>query len=293
MHRNPISPKVTALLLAALLVTSQAVASSSPPADNRVSSGQATDSATIAEQLSAAQLPGTHKETTQPLTTKPLPKQVPLARFVLGSFDFVRNDAPPGFTGRLIQRALAEQGYRMEVEYFPGRRLIGQLNAGAIDGDFPRAYDLSREFDNIVRVNEPIRRLCVPIYRLKSRALPVATGVAPIKIGLIAGALSGPKMLKSHWPGAEIVYFESTRQGLQLLQNERIDLLTLAGYQHQNVLAQVQRSLQIEHIFYLPYTYMHVHRRHALLAEKLAESFKRLKQQQPEPSCEQSLISHS
>jgi len=211
-------------------------------------------------------------------------KEVRIRPFVVGAFTLANNAKGPRYTQGLIGKALAEHGYVLELRFFPGRRSIAQLNNGLIDGDMVRLQDLSKDFEGIVRVDEPLTYACVLFYRLKSRAVPKAT--EPVRVGVISGAAAGDAAVLNRWPDAELVGYESMTQAAQLLMNERIDMVAVAASQRSQLLAAVQRPVALQHVLHLAPVYMHVHRSHELLAVSLAASIKRLKLKHPAPSCQ-------
>ena len=210
--------------------------------------------------------------------------------FIVGTFRFSQDDLSISYAERIIGAALVEHGYRLEVQYFPGRRLLAQLNTGAIDGDLSHIFDLSKTFANIIRVDAPLRRSCALVYRLQGRQpLPAAHRLDRVKIGIYSGAPKGAALIQQRWPNAELVTFENIKQGIYMLMGERIDLLAMAASQRAALGQIPHQPIALQDAFYLPYNHMHVHRRHAELALKLADSIRRLKRQRPEVDCLQGL----
>jgi len=219
---------------------------------------------------------------------KPQSKNKPLKPFIAGVFGFAQSQGrtKPFYTEQILGAALIEHGYALELRYFPGRRLPIELNSGAIDSDLSQLRDLSLLFDHIIRIPEPIRKPCVLAYRLTDNPQQI-TADKTLRVGLYVGAPDGDKMMLERWPEAQLMHFENIRQGTLQLMNGRIDIITLGALQLPALLANSTRPLTLVDSFPLPYTYLHIHERHGPLADKLAASMKRLKQQYPEPQCAQ------
>lgn len=211
-------------------------------------------------------------------------KEAELQPFVVGAFSLASNTKGPRYAQGLIGKALAEHGYALELRFFPGKRSIAQLNSGLIDGDMLRLQDLSKGFEGIIRVDEPLTYACVLFYRLKSYAAPKAS--ESVRIGVISGAAAGDTAVLNRWPSAELVGYESLKQAAQLLMSERIDMLAVAASQRSQLLAAVRRSVVLQDVLKLMPTHMHVHRSHEQLAKSLAVSIKRLKLKHPAPGCQ-------
>lgn len=214
-----------------------------------------------------------------------------LKPFVVGTFKFtsktIKRTPKANYSAYLIERALLEYGYRMELKTYPGRRLMAQLNTGAIDGDMARTFDMSVGFANVIRVEEPIVRPCVLLLRTAANhSIDINNPDKPVKIGLFAGAPGGAAIVLSRWPSAELVNFENLKQGAQLLMSDRIDLFAIGEVQLPMVSQFIDRPIERQDAFYLPPLYMHVHKRHDELAVRLAASLKLLKRRFPAPTCD-------
>jgi len=206
--------------------------------------------------------------------------------FIAGSFSFLRVSDQHSYSRSLMTKALAEHGYQLQVNYYPGRRLMAQLNSGVIDGDMGRAFNMSQSFDNIVRVEEPLQHHCARLYQLKSRLMLEPSGDnQPIRVGVYGGAPGGTAALLARWPNARVVAYDNLKQGALMLSNERIDLLAIGTMQAPLLQQYSERPLAVVDTFALPPTYMHVHKNHKQLAVDLADSIKQLKLVYPPPTC--------
>lgn len=209
-----------------------------------------------------------------------------LQPFVVGTFAFAKGVKQQVYVPQLVMQALAQQGYRMDLQYFPGRRLIAQLNTGVIDADLGRSLNMALVFENVVRVEEPLLRPCALLYRLQSHApVDVKALGESIQIGALSGAPEGRSLLLERWPRAELVPFESFKQVAAMLMAGRIDLVALPGIMMSRFMAQMDRPLALQDSFYLQPVYMHVHKRHHELALRLAASITLLKHEFPERDC--------
>jgi len=221
-------------------------------------------------------------------TTEPIALEVNnLQPFILGTFDFIQDadKIKPSYATQVIGPALAENGYAMQLQFFPGRRLPVQLNNGEIDSAIGPLHDLTQTYEHTVRVGEPIRRVCALVYRLTDHALQITTE-GPLKLGIQAGPPEAPRLMLERWPKVQLVYFDDLRQGVRQLEHGRIDAIGLIGMQQSALQTMITRSLTLVDSFDLPYMYLHLNKRHTQLGEKLTKSLVRLKQQYPEPQCE-------
>gem|GEM_PF-5652929 len=210
-----------------------------------------------------------------------------LKPFSAGTFDFIQgaSKTKPSYAFQMVSAALAENGYAMQLQYFPRRRLPVQLNNGGIDGAIGLLHDLTNRFENTVRVREPIRRICALIYGLADNPLEITTE-APLKVGILAAAREGQRLTLERWPNVQLVFYENLQQGVRQLEHGRIDAIGFIGMQQSVLQTMITRPLTLVDSFDLPYIYLNLHKRHTQLGEQLSKSLVRLKQQYPEPQCE-------
>ncbi len=204
----------------------------------------------------------------------------------LGTFEFYRESSDLEVGERLVRASLAEHGYVMALEYFPGKRLMVQLNNGRLDGDLYRAVNLSRAFDNIVRVDEPILNSCGLIFRLASRHnIDIHNRASSLHIGVYDGAPAVSNELLRLYPNLELVFIKKVQQGIDMLNHGRIELLILPQTQETVLRQRLDQAVDLVGAMELPSVYLHLHSRHRLLAQDLVPTLQRLKRDFDTKSC--------
>lgn len=190
------------------------------------------------------------------------------------------------YAARLMDEALLQQGYRMELVSMPGKRLMSQLNRGQVDGDLIRTVDLSRGFERVLRVPESIGSICGTVYRLLERPeVNIKQSRRGTVLALYNGAPGASSFFLRHWPAVEQAYFGFLPQGIKMLTHERVDLIAAHDLDREYLRSLSDRPLQPYARFHLEPTYFHVHANYEALIGPLAKTLNRLKQTMTPPSC--------
>ncbi len=194
------------------------------------------------------------------------------------------------YAAQLLERSLSLHGYQMELISVPGKRLMSQLNRGEVDGDLLRSVDLSRGFEAIIRVNEPVGSSCLSVYRLRERAdiIHGTEGQSPV-LAVYHGAPGAYGFFSRYWPDVQLVHFSKLEQGVKMLTHERIDLIAVHDLDRHYIEALSDRPLQRYARVNLALDYVHINARYADLAQPLAATLKRLKQTFSPPQCQQGI----
>lgn len=196
----------------------------------------------------------------------------------IGTFNFTRDIEGMSTVEQLLRDALLEHGYQMKVEYYPGKRLMAQLNSGLIDGDLYRAADLSRGFENVIRVNEPLIQSCGLIYGLRERGdVKINDASKNIRVGIYGGVPDALAKVLGQFPNVEFVFFKKLYQGVGLLELHRIEFITVANGQEEEFMSLLGKPVSLAGGIVLEPAYFHLHKRHTALAKELAETMHRLK----------------
>jgi len=207
----------------------------------------------------------------------------------IGTFDFARDVTGIKKATKLINEAMLIHGYRMRLEYFPGKRLMAQLNSGLLDGDLLRSVNLSRGFSNVVRVEEPILQPCGLFFQLAQRESLGVTG--PFRLGIYDGIPEAIAQISRLYPEAKFVYFKKMRQGIDMLEHRRIDLITVPFGQEARFHRLSHLPVTLAEGISLTPGYMHLHRRHSQLALELVPTLKALKQKASLDDCTPEILS--
>lgn len=190
------------------------------------------------------------------------------------------------YAARLVGDALSQLGYRMELIPLPGKRLMSQLNRGQIDGDLIRTVDLSRGFDKVVRVPEPIGSLCGNVYRLLERPdVNIKQSTHKTTLAIYNGAPGTSSFFLRHWPAVMHAPFGFLPQGVKMLTHERVDLIAVLDLDRDYLNSLTDRPLQPYARFHLEATYFHVNAKYLELVEPLAKAIAVLKMTMPPPVC--------
>ena len=204
----------------------------------------------------------------------------------LGTFEFNRNLNQMPIGEELVRKSLAEHGYAMQLEYFPGKRLMVQLNSGRLDGDLYRSVNLSRAFDNVVRVDEPLLRSCGLIFRLSSRPdVDVHNRNSALSLGVYDGVPAASNEILRQYPHLKLVFIKKLQQGIDMLSHHRIELLALPLTQEPALHQRLQESTDVVGAIELPSFYLHLHSRHRQLAQDLVPTLQRFKKELTTQTC--------
>jgi len=209
----------------------------------------------------------------------------------LGTFEFNRNlnEMPRG--EELVRKSLAAHGYAMQLEYFPGKRLMVQLNSGRLDGDLYRAVNLSRAFDNVVRVEEPLLKSCGFVFRLSSRPdVDIHNRNNTLNIGVYDGAPAASNELLRRYPHLKLIFIKKMQQGVDMLSHQRIEFLALPHTQEALLSQLLQEPTDVVDVIELPSIYLHLHSRHRQLAQDLVPTLKRFKKELRTETCNLELL---
>ncbi len=204
-----------------------------------------------------------------------------LKPFIIGAVNYVDPNAQ-SYERWLLTEALLRHGYELDVRYFPGKRLMVELNNGNLDADMSRTLDLSRGFSQVVQVATPLGQRCAWIYQLRDVADPSDGG----KIGLYRGTPGGHAVAAKVMPNAELVFFSSLNQAAKMLAGERIDYIGLVSWQVEPFKVLMDRPIEPRLQLVLPFSFTHFHRRHEQLAKEIKTTILTLQQQRPMPLCQ-------
>ena len=204
-----------------------------------------------------------------------------LKPFVVGAINSIQ-EHEDFYEQWLLREALLRHGYELEIRFFPGKRLMVELNNGNVDGDMLRVMDLSRGFDQVVRVDARFSQSCGWVYQLTDNDI---ANEAKKRVGLYRGTPGGNATISRIMPDAEIVHFSTLEQGAKQLANGRVDYVALIARQVEGFKLLVRRPITPKTKVALPFSYTHFHRRHAQLAKDIVPTILELQQQRPIPLC--------
>ncbi|MGH1372387.1 MAG: hypothetical protein ACRBBW_10150 [Cellvibrionaceae bacterium] len=205
----------------------------------------------------------------------PTEQSLKMLRF--GAHDFAVMADGLEETKALVRQALRVHGYDMQLEFYPGKRLIAQLNNGRLDGDLFRAVNLSRGFENIVRIEEPLGQACLLFYQLGERSSDFSDATLSIGFGIAHGAPAIQALLTSNYPNSTLEYFKKLSNGVDMLEHDRIDVLVITSEEYVKMHRLSRKKIVLTGGEPLGPMYIHLNAKHRQLALDLAPLFKRLK----------------
>ena len=175
-----------------------------------------------------------------------------------------------------LRDALAEVGYRAEMHWLPGRRILKQVSMGDLDGDLLRSQEVvEAHFPELIQVPILFGRACYAGYRLKPLS---GAGFKPNQIGVFEGVLQVHKLARAQWQNSQLVVVNDPKSAFKMLTAERLDMIlpppqTIQALQkfHSIKLARITpHHIQFD-------IFMYLNPRHEKLAPKLANALARHK----------------
>ncbi len=168
-----------------------------------------------------------------------------------------------------LHAALKQEGYRPEIHWLPGRRILNQVNSGVLDGDLLRAeIVVKNNFPNLIKVDSLFGRACYAGYGYRQRDISQQQA---LRFGSIEGLLHVKNLAQKHWYNSEFTTITDPGAALKMLSADRLDLLLLPP----NVVQNLEKSFGVQLIQLTPHNvqfdiFMFLHPRHEELAKKLA-----------------------
>ena len=217
----------------------------------------------------------------------------PVAKQTLrvGTFSYSRNLESMLVAERVVREALSHHGYKMQIEYYPGKRLMAQLNNGELDGDLIRAANLGYGFQNIVRVEEPLIRTCGLVFGLQERReVSIDDTTRSVKLGIVDGVPDALEKVVRRYRHVELVFFKNLRQGVDMLEHHRVEFIAIPDAQEDKLRGRVQKPVDLVGGVLLEPGYFHLHTRYRALATDLASTVRQVKTLHNIHNCSQDLL---
>jgi len=174
-----------------------------------------------------------------------------------------------------LETALADVGYKAQIHWLPGRRILSQVSSGALDGDLARSQDVvDASFPHLIRVPTLYGRACYAGYRFEPllKQLPESQ-LGTLQIGVFEGLLNVQRLAQEHWPNAQLSTVNDPLKALKMLASGRLNYLLLPP-QTKAQLERISGKTLIQstpHVIQFD-TYIFLNPRHASLAPRLAEA---------------------
>ena len=181
-----------------------------------------------------------------------------------------------GFLNVIVGEALRRLGYELQLVKLPPERGLINANAGIEDGDLTRIAGIEKQYPNLIQVPEKVMDWEFAAFSKDPSMQSSWLELRPRSVGHIKGW----KIYEQNFAGAERVSMaDDPDQLFRLLELNRIEV---ALYERWLGLAFLkQRDLNgIQPLAPLLATremFIYLHRRHASLAPKLADSLRAIK----------------
>ncbi len=181
----------------------------------------------------------------------------------------------------LLTEALKRNGRGLVMERLPGKRSLINVNLGVIDGDAFRVHDLNQAnaYPDIVRVDEPILILDQSVWSKKEIKVDGWESLWPYSIVYQRGS----RFIRDHesiFKSVQIV--DGMQSVFTILKIDRADLTITSRETGRFYLKKFNLEDSGIKVCYPPlleiYLHTYMHKSHAPLAVKLAETLKRMKQ---------------
>ena len=189
----------------------------------------------------------------------------------------LHNTEQTGFVDEVLTVAFKRLGYRLHTELFPAERSLKMADAGLIDGDMLRVQHMEAQYPNLIRVPEAVIELELVVFSRKP--IDLSKGWAALK-GKSVGLIIGTKHVEENMPAsATQTKVKSVQQLFALLNTKRADYVVFMNmigrhYLRSSGISDVlvsEQSLDRKPLF------AYLHRKHSILAEKLAATLKIMK----------------
>jgi hypothetical protein len=125
------------------------------------------------------------------------------------------------------RKVFAQLGYKLDIEYYPGKRGLIYLESGKVDGTVGRTFGLRQrsEFKKLIRINYPVAYLTISLWcRDHPAKLHQAQPSRPLYIGYREGAnWTQASMTKINTKVAAGYPLNSTEHAIKMLAKGHID----------------------------------------------------------------------
>ncbi|MCH1929502.1 hypothetical protein L9G16_04855 [Shewanella sp. A25] len=185
----------------------------------------------------------------------------------------------------LYTEAFARLGYQFSYQVVPAMRASLLADSGKVDGEPARVFAYGMKFQNLVRVEEPILETKLLAFARNPEIKLVdwdSLKQFPYRVEYNRGIFFAEQKLESLLPAERLTTSSSPVNSFRKLLHDRIDiyidtavigfpLLQKAEFEHSKIHSVVDLETLI--------SFAYLHKRHRLLAPKLSETLKQMKQE--------------
>lgn len=182
-----------------------------------------------------------------------------------------------GFEDRIILEAFRRLDLRVNIVRLPSPRGLASADTGVIDGDCWRVGGLSAQYPNLVMVPEPVDKASIAVFT-RDPAMTVAgwADLGPYTVAYI----NGWKILDAKVRAARSVEKVRNIESLfALLDKNRVDAVLVDLVMGQEAVRRLKLNgiRALMPLLTRQDMYLYLHKRHAALAPKLAETLRQMK----------------
>ena len=183
-----------------------------------------------------------------------------------------------GFLDVLLSEAVRHIGYQLVRVQLPAERALRDVNKGKLDGEYIRVDGMENKYTNLVRVNEKIMDL--DFVAFSHQSLELKDGWAALEPYNVS-FLSGWKIIEANIPkDTRINKVSSPQQLFHMLYKRRTEVIVYERWAGLNILTNDPNYRDIR--VHMPplatsHMYCYLNKKHADLAEKLAQAIAELK----------------
>ena len=190
--------------------------------------------------------------------------------------NLLSNPEHTGMLDRIMEETFQRIGLDAEIVFTPTEKSLINVNAGLLDAELNRIEGMEQEFTNLVRVPEANMTMYFVAFSKGFFSIEGWESIRDLYIGIVRGW----KILEKNtegFPGLSLVPTET--ELFNMLEKDRLDVALyskLTGY-------ATLKEMGYGDIFHLEpplaerKMYLYVHRKHADLVEKIADSLRSLK----------------
>ncbi len=188
---------------------------------------------------------------------------------------------------RLLDSALSELGYKIELDYVPPKRAIQQVHQGYSDGLFLRVAGVERQHANIIKVPSVAHNMRIYTYASKNN-FPASGALKDLGVGSVA-LLRGIYPPEHYLPGwlleREKVWVTTFENGAKMAAAGRVKVVVLPELIFNSIkfsdpdVAEKLRPIRSEVVSIPNYCFLNI--KYKKLIPKLASIMERLKSEDP------------
>lgn len=184
------------------------------------------------------------------------------------------------FTKKLFSEAFSRLGITLETHFAPAARASSLVSTGQVDGDLSRVHKYDQLVDNIVRVEFPNRTTRFAAYANSPITLKTWQDIreSDKRIVFMRGVAVAHKALDG-LPPERLHVVPAANDGFELLNARRADIFIGLDWLGDKILREQYAASGIHKAGVIETITLHafLHKKHELLAPKLADSLRALK----------------